>query len=208
MHSAVDLTARARIRDAALARFGAEGTAKASVRAIAADAGVSPALVLHHFGSKEALRRECDAHVVAAVRGRFDDTASQDPAGLANALEASTTVRRYLARALLDGSTAAAELFDEIVDAEANWLTDGEAAGAIQPASDPRGRAAIYVSWLLAPLTLAPHLARAFEVTDLTDTDATLRYAGIAVEMLTRGVFTDERALATWTAAAEKRGAR
>jgi len=35
-----DLTARARIRDAALARFGADGVAATTVRAVAADAGV------------------------------------------------------------------------------------------------------------------------------------------------------------------------
>ncbi|HJE59178.1 MAG TPA: TetR/AcrR family transcriptional regulator, partial [Nocardiopsis listeri] len=50
-----DLTARARIRDAALTRFGQEGFG-VSVRAIAEEAGVSPGLVIHHFGSKEKLR--------------------------------------------------------------------------------------------------------------------------------------------------------
>jgi AcrR family transcriptional regulator len=49
-----DLTARARIRDAAIRRFGSDGFG-ASVRAIAADAAVSPGLVMHHFGSKEGL---------------------------------------------------------------------------------------------------------------------------------------------------------
>ncbi|MFD0204347.1 MULTISPECIES: TetR/AcrR family transcriptional regulator [Saccharothrix] len=67
-----DLTARARIRDAALARFGADGVAGASMRAIAADAGVSPALVVHHFGSKEGLRQACDEYVLAAM-GAGDD---------------------------------------------------------------------------------------------------------------------------------------
>lgn len=83
------LTARARIRDAALARFGTDGVAGTSVRAVAADAGVSAALVLHHFDSKEGLRQACD--------------------------EAATPVRRYLARALLDGTDSASALFDEIV---------------------------------------------------------------------------------------------
>src|SRR3712207_8086528 len=47
-----DLTGRARIRDAAIRRFAVDGFGT-SVRAIAADAGVSPGLVIHHFGSKE-----------------------------------------------------------------------------------------------------------------------------------------------------------
>ena len=69
MRSEADLTSQARIRDAALVRFGADGFAGTSVRSIAADAGVSPALVLHHFGSKEGLRTACDEHVV----GFFED---------------------------------------------------------------------------------------------------------------------------------------
>lgn len=68
MRSASDLTARARIRDAALARFGTDGIAATSVRAVAADAGVSPALVVHHFGSKEGLRQACDDYVLDSIR--------------------------------------------------------------------------------------------------------------------------------------------
>src|SRR5690625_6728632 len=56
MRSADDLHARARIRNAAVTRFGADGFG-AGLRAIAADAGVSPALIVHHFGSKSALRK-------------------------------------------------------------------------------------------------------------------------------------------------------
>ena len=40
------------------------GTA-ATLRAVAARAGVSAALVLHHFGSKEGLRAACDEHLLA-----------------------------------------------------------------------------------------------------------------------------------------------
>src|SRR5215217_1049449 len=62
-----DLTARARIRDAAVRRFAAEGFG-VPVRGIAAEARVSPGLVIHHFGSKEALRAECDEHVLQVIR--------------------------------------------------------------------------------------------------------------------------------------------
>ena len=51
-----DKTARARIRDAAIRRFARDGVAATSLKAIAADAGVSPPLVVHHFGSKAGLR--------------------------------------------------------------------------------------------------------------------------------------------------------
>ena len=53
-HERRDAT-RNRIADAASRRFGREGFERTTVRAIAADACVDPALVLHYFGSKEAL---------------------------------------------------------------------------------------------------------------------------------------------------------
>jgi len=46
---------RAAIEEAARTLFSARGFEGASVRAIAAEAGVDPALVIRHFGSKEAL---------------------------------------------------------------------------------------------------------------------------------------------------------
>ena len=57
-----DLTARARIRDAAIQLFAERGIAAATIRDIAQAAGVSSGLVRHHFGSKEALHDVCDAY--------------------------------------------------------------------------------------------------------------------------------------------------
>lgn len=48
-------TTRTLIQEAARQRFAADGYAKATIRAIAADAGVDPALVMRYFGTKEAL---------------------------------------------------------------------------------------------------------------------------------------------------------
>lgn len=50
-----DSGTRAAILDAAKARFATEGFRSATVRAVAADAGVDPALVMHYFGSKQGL---------------------------------------------------------------------------------------------------------------------------------------------------------
>ncbi len=47
-----DATTRSRIRDAAVALFGRAGYAATSIRTIADEAGVSAALVIHHFGTK------------------------------------------------------------------------------------------------------------------------------------------------------------
>ncbi|MBE1558787.1 TetR/AcrR family transcriptional regulator [Nonomuraea africana] len=197
MRSDSDLTARARIRDAALELFGAEGVNRVSVRAIAARAGVSPALVLHHFESKEGLRAACDAYVISLVRGG-PKADLEDTAGLAAMLDAGAAVRRYLGRAFLDGTPEAAALFDEIVAATGRWLDDGVREGWARPSDDPRARAAIYVTWLLAPLVFGDHLSRVLGVPDLHTTDATLRHSRAGIEIFTHGVFADERFLGAW----------
>ncbi|MGP4104501.1 TetR/AcrR family transcriptional regulator [Nonomuraea sp. KM90] len=202
-----DLTARARIRNAALELFGAEGVNRVSLRAVAARAGVSHALVLHHFGTKEGLREECDAYVISLVRGGPGVEALDDAAGLGALLDAGTSVRRYLARAFLDGTPAAAALFDEIVEVTGRWLEEGVREGWAHPSEDPRARAAIYVTWLLAPLAFGEHLSRVLGVADLHGTDATLQYSRAAIEVFTRGLFADDRALAAWDAVRKERGA-
>ena len=60
-----DLTARGGIREAALRHFAEEGYERATIRAIARSAGVSPGLLRHHYGSKEEF-----AHGVRRLRVR------------------------------------------------------------------------------------------------------------------------------------------
>lgn len=188
------MTARARIRDAALVRFGVEGIAGASVRAIAADAGVSPALVVHHFGSKEGLRHACDEHVLAAMDGG-DELAGE---ALARVLAAATPARRYLARALLDGTDAATALFTRIAERTERWLAEEEAAGRVRPTADPRARAVVYVSWQLAPLLLGEQVGRLLGG-DPAETATATRGARAGLEMLTGGLFTDDHWLRAFT---------
>lgn len=120
-----DLTARARIRDAALRLFAERGVGGASIREIAAAAGVSSGLVRHHFGSKEALRDACDAYAMdrfkrmreqAFAGGHFDGSF------MSGMHEVSRVLQRYLLRSMLDGSTAAAAMFDDAVEQAEEWL--------------------------------------------------------------------------------------
>jgi len=109
-----DLTTRARIRDVALDRFGRDGFAATGVRAIATGAGVSPGLVLHHFGSKDGLRQECDDHVARTIREikqaqAADPMASMD--GWTAKVHELDWLSSYLSRALTDVSDLAFRLF-------------------------------------------------------------------------------------------------
>jgi AcrR family transcriptional regulator len=122
-----DLTARARIRDAALAQFAEHGTKGTTMRGVAGAAGVSIGLVQHHFGSKEALRRACDEAVVDLFRRRLTRRAAEDTLGepgfMAELFETSGLPLRYLARAMVDGSDAAAYVFDQLTSGTEEFLT-------------------------------------------------------------------------------------
>lgn len=174
-----DLTARARIRDAALAEFGAHGTAGATIRGIARRAGVSPALVQHHFGTKEGLRAACDDHVLTYYRetteAAFDRGEIGDSSFLSTVYASSRPVLDYLARALVDGSPAAAAVFDEMVALTERYFADRPGL------ADPRTRAIVYTSMRLGGLVLHQHVARLMEVGSITDAGPELGRATLDV---------------------------
>src|SRR5439155_20095474 len=62
-----DLTTKARIRDTAMELFGREGVAASSLRGVARAAGVSPGLIVHHFGTKEGLIRAVDEAALTRI---------------------------------------------------------------------------------------------------------------------------------------------
>lgn len=74
-----DLTAKARIRNAALDLFAAHGAEATSLRAAAA--GVTVGLIVHDYGTKEALREAVElAEEFADDRARRRDRSSRAPA--------------------------------------------------------------------------------------------------------------------------------
>ena len=154
-----DLTARARIRDAAMAVFAERGVAGSTIRGIADRAGVSPALVQHHFGTKDGLRAACDAHVLDYLRGEtkagLDDGRIGEAAYVAEVYASAPPLMRYLARALVDGSPAAAEVFDEMVGLTEAHLADRPGQ------SDPHTRAVVYTAMKLGVTVLHEHVSRA-----------------------------------------------
>ena len=152
-----DLTGRARIRDAALAAFAEEGDA-ASIRGIAKRAGCSPALVQHHFLTKDGLRRACDDYVVAYFREQVsigvDNLALTDPDYVAEVYRSSPVVIGYLNRSLVDNAPKSQWFFDSLVDLTEPYLR----AGVDSPVRD---RAAVLVAMKLGLLLLRPHVERA-----------------------------------------------
>lgn len=205
------MTARARIRDVALRRFGTDGFAATTIRAVAADAGVSPALVVHHFGSKEGLRAACDEVVLAVVREKFDrvDAAGGGPAGMGSVAELAgeaPDLVRYLSRAVVDGGPQADQLVDALVAESTAALAAFTADGHVLPTADPPARAALLVVWELAVLVMAPHLARTTGSDPLTE-EGMQRFSRAALEVYTHGLFTDSRWLEAFDVTFPRRSA-
>ena len=119
-----DLTAQARIRDAALRLFGERGVEGTTIRDIARAAGVSGGLIRHHFGSKEDLRAACDAYALKRLVEIKEQAILQgqiaNPGFLASAQPAVVGLLQYFARSMADGSPAAASMFDEMVTSPSN----------------------------------------------------------------------------------------
>lgn len=144
VRSADDLTAAARIRDAAIDLFGRDGFA-VGVRSIASAAGVSPGLVIHHFGSKDGLRKACDDFVAETVRAsKSEAIQSSDPATwLAQMaeIEEYAPLMAYLVRTLQTGGELAKMLWQNMIDNTEQYIEEGVRAGTVKPGADPRGRA-------------------------------------------------------------------
>lgn len=144
MRSADDLTATARIRDAAIEQFGEHGF-DVGLRVIAKAAGVSAALVIHHFGSKDGLRTACDDFVAESVRSsKSASLQSSDPASwfaqLAE-IESFAPMMAYLVRSMQSGGELSKSLWRNMIDNAERYIEDGVAAGTIKPSRDPKARA-------------------------------------------------------------------
>lgn len=190
-----DRTAKARIRDAAIECFAQDGIEGTTARKVATSAGVSPGLVIHHFGSMEGLRSECDRYVAAIIRDYKRDAISAGPTiDVLAALRGANAgpIMAYLAAVVVDDSPIVASLVDELVADAEGYLAYGVETGMVKPSANPRGRAAVLFLWALGALVLHRHVRRILGV-DLTNPDigadpGIAAYAGPAYEIMGGGI--------------------
>ncbi|PRA05930.1 TetR family transcriptional regulator [Arthrobacter sp. MYb229] len=196
-----DLTARARIRDAAAYRFAVEGFG-ASVRAIASDAGVSAGLVMHHFGSKAKLRDACDENILATIRRLKREHVAEAAAGqslmhMFAAAEENAAVLGYVLRSMQDGGPLAREFIDHMVDDAVGYSREGVAAGVIVPSRDEAARAGYLTLSALGALLLEVTLKPPADPSDLASIVRGYLSSSYLpmLELFTEGYLTSRRAL-------------
>lgn len=212
-----DLTTRARIRDAAIGRFGRDGF-RAGLRAVAADAGVSPALVIHHFGSKDGLRAECDAYVLRTIRDQKAEAMTRwSPMQVVGAIddpEQYATIFGYVVRALLEGGAVAATFVDGLVADAESYLEEAVVSGTVRPTTDPAGRARYLIATSVGMLLIAQLEAEAGRgVSPTVDPARALQEIWRTtllpgLEMMTYGLLTSSDLLDEYRAATDPRAAR
>jgi TetR/AcrR family transcriptional regulator, regulator of cefoperazone and chloramphenicol sensitivity len=195
-----DLTSKANIRNAALGLFAERGHDAVTVREIAAAAGVSPALVVHHFGSKEGLRSAVDDYAAQAFDSLFEmdekdlaELMSGDNWGsvaemLARAFPHASPLPAYLRRLLLVNDPAGAALFGRWYALTRRLLDCMIDIGAARPGEDLAVRAAFLLVNDLALVLLRNQIADAIRVDPLTPEGVT-RWAKEVTAIYTKGVF-------------------
>ena len=192
-----DLTAKARIRNAAVACFARDGFQKANVRDIAATAGVSEALVFHHFGNKDGLRTACDAYVLGGLveRAHAADNATKGQHDLLGVYLSNpdeyVLYAQYMVRAIQVDAPAAATFVNKMVEESEAIFRAGAADGTMRPSSDPRALAVLNLLVSLGLLTMPPPLARALGY-DHFGPDMLQRMTVPILELYTHGLYTDD----------------
>ncbi|MCL2780608.1 MAG: TetR/AcrR family transcriptional regulator [Actinomycetia bacterium] len=133
-----DLTAKARIRNAALDLFAQRGEDGTTMRAVAARAGVTVGLIVHHYGHKEALREAVEADIVARfadaiesvpLRGKASEVVAARDQAVAGMLAASPAVVDYLRRVILHPQRERRDLVSKLSQLAAEQITELRALG-------------------------------------------------------------------------------
>lgn len=191
-----DLTSAAAIRIAAMDLFAERGYAEVTIREIAAAAGVSPALVIHHYGSKERLRAVLEERVAAFVETMLADLAKVQEEGgtatvtqlLADRLEGEPAIAGYIRRLLCDGGPAGMALFARLYQVARTGMQALEQAGVVRPSADEAVRDAFLLSNDLAVVLLRPHISQVMGVDPLSR-EGLMRWSAEVFEVYSGGLF-------------------
>ncbi|MFC9993495.1 TetR/AcrR family transcriptional regulator [Nocardia sp. NPDC127526] len=174
-----DLTAKARIRNAAMDLFAQHGESRVSLRAVAAEAGVTLGLVQHHFKTKAGLRDAVDqlvgeyfhqaVHSVPGAGTPGEVAAARDQA-VREMLRDNPAVVNYLRRAILEPEPAQLAFLERLVELVRSEVISLREAGL---ASTDRRESTQIVEILvrqLGELLLAPMIDSVWAMVDRTGT--------------------------------------
>ena len=174
---------RLHLLDAAIERFSRDGISATSLRAIAKDAGVTPAMLHYYFGDKAQLKQ---ALIEERLRPAMDlmrrhlAQATESPAALATAFVRGIgevvaahpwLPPLWVREVLCEGGELREVLFDQLVPSLPLMLAQrfaaAQATGALNPGLDPRLLVVSLVGLTLFPAAGAPIWRRVFDSDEL-----------------------------------------
>jgi TetR/AcrR family transcriptional regulator, regulator of cefoperazone and chloramphenicol sensitivity len=194
-----DLTAVARIRNAALEGFARDGVEATSIRDVAAAAGVSPGLVQHHFKTKEDLERAVNEHVVRIAAEAYAEfeaaTADADTEELLTAIgDVITAFVRdhrsallHVIRSAAAGEEAGLGIFDALMAIVNGQVERLAGEGSLQPDIDRLWAALHVVVFNLGTVLLEPAIDRHLPA-PLRDPEQLQRWNEATTQLISRGV--------------------
>jgi TetR/AcrR family transcriptional regulator, regulator of cefoperazone and chloramphenicol sensitivity len=181
---------------AGLELFGERGFDGTTVRAIAEHAGVTPGLVVHHYGTKQGLRDAVDRYVLDSIAASWHELTDIVPSadhmsirrsGFETLFRQRPPIVHYLRRSLLESSDASAAIFDGLMAISRELFEPLRSAGFIRPTDDPD------IQLLLATLTglmsalLPRHIERHLGVS-LRSAEGVRRWSEAEYDFMTNGV--------------------
>jgi AcrR family transcriptional regulator len=182
---------RERLLDSALATYGRTGIAAASLREIAADAGVTPAMVNYYFGSKEQLLDTVVEERLMPVMGLLREhleSAGDDPRTLVVTFVRgihiavarypwlpSLWVREVLSESGVLRDLIVTRISPQVPRVLAQRLADSQRSGRLNANLDPRLLVVSLLGLTMFPFAAAPIWRRVFDAGDV-DNDALLRH--------------------------------
>lgn len=199
MENLEGLTAETKLRRVALALFAEHGYDGTTVRAIAGAAGVSPGLVIHHYGSKAGLREAIDAEVVAIISSFIDDHLPEGDtvdevfeapeAGFRELFTARPELGAYIRRLFFDGDEAGLQILRQLMQISRKLSAAFEERGWMREAPDPEMRDLQLVIIEMGPVLFYPLLAAYFEQPPLTE-EIHQRWVASEFDVFINGLFT------------------
>ncbi len=174
--------------------FAERGFDATSIRDIAAEAGVSSSLVVHHFKTKAQLKAATDARLIATLTGMLAELSPEDvdfseaSGAMAQALRDEPELLGYLRRMLVDGGQTAAGLFTALVEATATEFAAQEAAGVIRPSADAHTRAVFLIVNDLGAIILGDLIEQAIGVDPFSPAGME-KWGAVVMDVYTRGVY-------------------
>ncbi|NWG45049.1 MAG: TetR/AcrR family transcriptional regulator [Alphaproteobacteria bacterium] len=164
---------RDRILLVAMRLFGEQGFDSVTVRDIAAAADVSVGLINHHFGSKDGLRDQVDAHFLEVFEAAYlegtrvgaEVTSAEEysqwiEAWISRHVDDWPLLAQYLRRALLEESDWGAEVFRRYYDIVRSAIDRVDAAGGVAPEVDRLWLPFLIIYLQVGTLLLDPYIKR------------------------------------------------